>query len=137
MAEPDVLLAAAGGLPLDAAQLHEAGIGAGQWAALPQAVQRGEAFFFEGWGLPRVVDALHKLCHDAMARRAGAPARYFPAASVPVPGALSALAAWQARLQALAAHAEHPWNEPLLVEALVLQGQSALAAPPVFATLPA
>jgi DNA polymerase-3 subunit delta' len=134
--DPAVLLAAAGGLPLEAAQLHGQGIGARQWAALPQAVQRGEASFFEGWGLPRVVDALHKLCHDAMATRTGAAARYFPTASVPAPGSSAGLAAWQGRLQALAAHAEHPWNEPLLVEALVLQGQSALSASPVFATLP-
>jgi DNA polymerase-3 subunit delta' len=135
--DPAVLLAAAGGLPLDAVRLHQAGIGASQWAALPQAVQRGDPGFFDGWGVPRVIDALHKLCHDAMVRRAGGAPRYFPPGAVPAAGASAAVAAWQQRLQALAAHAEHPWNEPLLVEALVLQGQSALSGRGVFATLQA
>ena len=135
--DPALLLAGAGGLPLEAKRLHEAGIGARQWAELPQAVQRGEATFFEGWGVPAVVDALHKLCHDAMVTRAGGVPRYFPASTVPPGDTSAALAAWQGRLQALAAHAEHPWSEPLLVEALVLQGQLALSAKPVFATLTA
>ena len=133
--DPGVLLAASGELPLEALQLHEAGIGAAQWAALPQAVQRGDPACFEGWGVPRVIDALHKLCHDALGRQAGGASRYFPAQTVPVSGSLAATVAWQQRLQALAAHAEHPWNEPLLVEALVLQGQSALSARGALATL--
>lgn len=137
VADAAVLLAAAGGLPLDAARLHEEGIGARQWAALPQAVQRGDASCFDGWGVPRVIDALHKVCHDAMARHAGGAPCFFPAGSIPLTRGLAGLAAWQARLAALAAQAEHPWNEPLLVEALVLQGQSALGAGQVFATLPA
>lgn len=133
--EPAVLLAAAGGLPLEARRLHEAGISGRQWAAVPDAVRRGEAATFEGWGVPRVIETLHKLCHDAMVRRAGSAPRYFPVGAVPASGSPTALSAWQARLQALAAHAEHPWNEPLLVEALVLQGQSALAGKTAFATL--
>lgn len=133
--DPALLLAAAGGLPLDAWRMHEAGIGAQQWSALPDAVRRGDAAFFEGWGVARVVDALHKLCHDAMVRRAGGMARYFPAACVPAGGSAAALAAWQGKLQAVAAHAEHPWNEPLLVDSLVLQGQAALSGAQAFATL--
>ncbi len=133
--EPSVLLAATGGLPLEARRLHETGIGAQQWAAMPEAVRRGDASFFEGWGVPRVVDALHKLCHDAMVRRAGGAARYFPPGVVPASSNAASLAAWQDKLRSLAAHAEHPWNEPLLVESLVLQGQSALATGPAFATL--
>ena len=135
--EPAVLLAAAGGLPLDALRLHEAGVGGPQWAALPQAVQKGDPACFEGWGVPRVIDALHKLCHDALVRRAGGTTRYFPAKAVPASGSPTAIVAWQQHLQSLAAHAEHPWNEPLLVEALVLQGQSALSGRGALATLQA
>ncbi|MFM7706087.1 MAG: DNA polymerase III subunit delta' [Rubrivivax sp.] len=129
-AVPDapVLLAASGGLPLEAWRLHESGIGARQWESLPQGIQRGDPSCVEGWGVPRVVDALLKLCHDAGARRVGGVPRYFPASCLPLVDGLGALVAWQARLLALAAHAEHPWNEPLLLEALVLQGQAALAA---------
>lgn len=135
--EPAVLLAAAAGMPLEAALLHEAGIGASQWTALPEAVRRADPSFFEGWGVPRVIEALLKLCHDVMVVRAGGAPRFFPADAVSGAARLEPLAAWQRKLQALAAHAEHPWNEPLLVEALVLQGQSALAPRAVFDTLQA
>lgn len=135
VAQPEVMLAAAGGLPLDALELHAAGIGAPQWAGVPQAVRQGHAAFFEGWGVRRVVDALVKLCHDAMVEQAGGEARFFPASARPLGGSPQALAAWHARLRTLAAHVDHPWNEPLTLEALVLQGQSALGSPARFATL--
>jgi DNA polymerase-3 subunit delta' len=41
--EPAVLLAAAGGRPLDALALQRAGIGAAAWKALPAALARGQA----------------------------------------------------------------------------------------------
>jgi len=135
VARPEVMLAAAGGLPLEAFELHAAGIGAAQWAGVPQAVRQGHAAFFEGWGVRRVVDAMVKLCHDAMVEQAGGAARFFPATARPLGGSPQALAAWHARLRTLAPHVDHPWNEPLTVEALVLQGQSALGTPARFATL--
>jgi DNA polymerase-3 subunit delta' len=75
--------------------------------------------------VPRVVDALLKLCHDALARAAGAAPRYFPAASVPSAG-VNALLAWQRSLLRVARHDEHPWHEGLLVDALVAEGRGAL-----------
>lgn len=124
VAEPAVLLAAAGGLPLTAHALAQAGLDAAAWARLPQQVARGA-------GLPELppaqwVGVLLKLCHDAMAVAAGAPPRYFPEGSVPRAGSLARLDAWRGRLLTVAAHAEHPWHAPLLTERLLAQAQAAL-----------
>jgi len=89
-------------------------------------VQRGEAGTFSGWPLPRLVDALQKLCHDAACVAAGAAPRYFQAASLPPAANPAALTAWSAELMRVARHAEHPWSQALLVESLVQQGQRAL-----------
>jgi len=123
-----VLLAAAGGRPLEAKALAEAGIAGAHWRALPQAVAQGRAQALAGWPVPRVVDALNKLCHDAMALAAGGAPRYFPAGSVPPGATLPALNAWASELARVARHDEHAWNEGLLVESLVSQGRAALAA---------
>ena len=132
VAESQVLLAACSGRPLDALALAEAGVDGAAWARLPQAVARGQAGVFGGWPVPRVLDALQKLCHDAMAIAAGAGARYFPSAALPAAAAgtpaanLAALSAWSEELARVARHAEHPWNEALLTEAMVTAGARAL-----------
>jgi DNA polymerase-3 subunit delta' len=122
-----VLLGACSGRPLDALAWSRAGVNADTWAALPQAVARGQAAPLAGWPVPRVVDALQKLCHDALSRAAGGPARYFPADRVPSHGRPAALADWSRELQRVARHDEHPWNEGLLVDALVQGGAIALS----------
>lgn len=114
-----VLLAASDGQPLQAAALAAMGVDAHAWLALPQAVASGHAAVFAGWPAPRVLDALHKLCHDLMVVAAGGAPRYFPAQSLPAAPPLSALARWSRSLARVARHVEHPWNEGLLVEALV------------------
>ena len=126
---PEILLAACSGRPLDALALAQGGVDAAAWTALPAAVARGQAVALAGWPVPRMIDALCKLCHDAMARAGGAPARYFPNEVVPAHGAWPALAAWSQELARCARHAEHPWNEALMLDALVSQGRLALAAP--------
>ena len=126
VAQPQTLLAACSGRPLDALALALDGIDADTWAALPGAVARGHASALAGWPLPRALDALHKLCHDAMACAAGGVARYFPKA--PSRGQLAALTAWLGELDRVARHDEHPWSEGLLLEALVRVGAEALAA---------
>jgi DNA polymerase-3 subunit delta' len=122
-----VLLAAAGGRPLDAAQLAADGVQAAQWRALPAAVERGDARPLAGWPVPRVIDALQKLCHDAMTVCVGATPRYFPADALSGTADLQQLAAWSKALSRAARHDEHPWNAPLLAEALVLDGAKAWA----------
>ena len=125
-----VLLAACAGRPLDALALVQAGVDANAWAALPAAVAAGHAGALAGWPVPRALDALQKLCHDALARASGGPARYFPSAAVPARAHIARLVVWAQALQRVARHAEHPWSEPLLLEALVRGGAHALAAAP-------
>ncbi len=141
----EVLLAAAGGRPLDAQALAGAGIDAAAWARLPAAVARGDAAALSGWPVPAIVDALAKLCHDAMAQAVGTAPRFFPPGAVPRGATLPALVDWQRDLLRLARNDEHPWHEPLLVDALVAAAAAVLgSAPPPsspvaqrrFATLP-
>ena len=143
VAQPDVLLSACSGRPLDALALAQAGVQAEHWRALPAAVAQGQPGALQGWPLPRVLDALHKLCHDAMAAAAGAPLRYFPQGSVSAAASLPALADWSRELGRIARHDEHPWNEGLMLDALLAAGARALrksastrpAAAPGFDTL--
>jgi len=134
VADAAVLLAAAGGRPLEARELVAAGIDARTWIALPAAVARGHAAAMPEWALPRTIDTLQKLCHDAQAVAAGGRPRYFPLEAI-APGArLPALVQWGRTLSRISRHDEHPWNEGLLVEALVAEGhacwQDATTAPP-------
>ncbi len=128
VAQPDVLLAACNGRPLEARALAAAGVDAAAWAALPGAVARGHTGGLSGWPPPLLVDALQKLCHDALARSVGGSPRYFPAASLPAAAALPGLLDWANELSRVARHADHPWSEGLLLDALVQQGRQALAS---------
>jgi DNA polymerase-3 subunit delta' len=131
VAQPEVLLAACSGRPLDALALAQAGIDAAAWSALPAAVARGQATAMAGWPVPQAVDALQKLCHDAMARASGAPAVYFPTECVPAGSAWLALTSWSQELARIARHEDHPWQEALMIDALVTQGRLAMTpAPP-------
>ncbi len=127
--EADLLLAASSGRPVDALALAQAGVLAEHWRALPAAVARGQPGALAGWPLPRVLDALQKLCHDAMAVATGAAPAYFPRGSVPAGAALPALAAWSRELGRIARHDEHPWHEGLMLDVLLAHAARALAAP--------
>ena len=128
--QPDVLLRACSGRPLDAWDLAQVGVQAEQWQALPKAVARGQLGAMQGWSLPRVLDALHKLCHDAMAASMGALPLYFPAGSVPAGASMGALSAWSRELDRVTRHDEHPWNEGLMLEALLAAAARALKPGP-------
>lgn len=127
IAGAEVLLAGCSGRPLDALALARQNVDAATWSRLPLAVARGQAAALTGWPVPLALDALHKVCHDAMARAAGAGTRFFPADAVPAGASLAALAGWQRELARAARHDEHPWNEGLLLDALVTAGAAALA----------
>ncbi len=137
VADARVLLAGCGGRPLEVAALLSAGVNAQAWAALPAAVMAGQAAALAGWGVPRAVDALYKLCLDGLSAAMGAAPRYFPASPALGRGDSARLAAWSRELARVARHAEHPWNEALLVEALVKQGALAWASPRQAAKPPA
>ena len=126
VAQPEVLLAAAGGQPLEALAWSAQGIDAALWLRLPAMVAQGDASALAGWPLPLLVDALHKLCHDLLCSAVGAAPRYFPASALPKGGGVASLTAWSQALAGHARHAEHPWNAPLMAEALVQQGQRAI-----------
>lgn len=129
VAQPDVMLAAAGGQPLEALAWVQEGIDAVSWTRFPKQVAGGEAAPVAGWPLPLLVEALQKLCHDAMCLASGAPPRYFPPAALPTGAALPALVAWSKALRDAQRHAEHPWNMPVMTESLVLQAAQALKSP--------
>lgn len=126
VAQAGRLLAAAGGLPHAALALHEDGIEAETWSRIPAWVHSGQGAGLASWPVARVVEALHKLCHDLMRLVAGGEGRYFDApalAAAARPGlpAMNELAAWERELLRAARHDEHPWHAPLRIEALVAQ----------------
>lgn len=118
---PEVLLAAAGGSPIEALErAQQFGIDAAAWSALPAAVLAGQTAPVAAWPLPVLVDALHKLCHDLLCVAAGAPPRYFARKSLPAAtGDVERLADCARSLADEARHAEHPWHAALACEALV------------------
>ena len=128
--QPAVLLAAAGGQPEDALAWAREGLDARSWLSLPAQVVRGELGALASWPLARVIDALMKLCHDAMRVDVGAAPRYFPTATLPRGAPAERLAPFQRELQRVARHAEHPWQATLTIESLVLQAREAWAVTP-------
>ncbi|KNZ31717.1 MAG: hypothetical protein AD742_16090 [Methylibium sp. NZG] len=133
----EVLLRATGGQPLEALDWAGQGVEARLWDELPRLVARGDGAALANWPLPRLVDALQKLCHDLHCRAAGAQPRYFTQLPQASDGALPALSAWAKALALAARQAEHPWHAALMTESLLQQGQAALAAAGAARTAPA
>ncbi|HET9821878.1 MAG TPA: DNA polymerase III subunit delta' [Burkholderiaceae bacterium] len=124
LAEPEVLWAAAGGLPQAALAWHQEGIDAAAWRRVPADVRRGAAKTLAAWPLPRVVDALQRLCHDLLAIAVGGEPRYFEASWLeplrqPRAPAVDALVTLERELRVAARHDDHPWHAALRVEALL------------------
>ena len=138
VSDAHLLLAATSGAPLEALRMFQDGLSGALWNEIPRAVARGDASIFDKWPVPRVVDALLKVCHDAvvhaLAPNAGPDAegaqRFFPAWKGPA-ASLQALDLWRAQLLRVARHADHPWQEALLLESLLAQAQTALTPPRV------
>ncbi len=125
--QANVLLRAAGGRPADALQMAPVGE---RWSLLPKAVQRGDVNVFKDWTPAQTVDALHKLCHDLLAVKAGAAPRFFVAADLPKGGTWQSLSAWAKALGETRRTVEHPFNPGLMQAALVSQAQLALNSRP-------
>ena len=122
VADPQALLRAAGGSPLEALAWAGEGLTAALLAALPGRLAAGDASLLAGRAIPRVVDLLLRLAHDLQVQAAGGTPRYFDAAWLPGGAAdPAALRHWQAALLRTARHDEHPWNAGLLIESLVSQ----------------
>ncbi|HCY15493.1 MAG: DNA polymerase III subunit delta' [Curvibacter sp. GWA2_64_110] len=125
-----ILLRAAGGRPEDALRFAASGRDPKSWSALPRAVARGEVGALKDWTPPQLIDALHKLCHDLLARQSGAAPRFFDVAELPQASSLAALSAWAQELAAASRTAEHPFNSGLMLEDLVSRARIALNSKP-------
>ena len=122
-----VLLRAAGGRPNDALRMLPV---CDSWRQLPQAVRWGDVSVFKNWMPAQVVDALHKICHDQLAVKAGSVPRFFASSDLVAGGTWASLTAWAKALSASMRTVEHPFNPGLLQEALVSQAQIALNSKP-------
>ena len=130
LTDAQVLLAAAGGQPLTARDRQQLGLDARSWPQLPQALMQGAATALNQWPLPLVVETLQKLCHDLACSAQGAAPRYFPVGSLPAAPDLSLLTTWAQELGKVARHAEHPWNQNLKIETLLLQARAIMRPRP-------
>ena len=126
VASAEVVLAAAGGQPLDALEWVREGLDAKLWARLPAIVAQGDASSLAGWPIVRVVDALQKLCHDVLSVSVGAAPRFFPAGAVTARTGTAPISQWSRELLRAARQAEHPLNAGLMIEALVSRARLAL-----------
>jgi DNA polymerase-3 subunit delta' len=125
-----VLLRAVGGRPADALAWAGVGRDAQSWVRLPRAVARGDLGVFKDWSAAEIVDALHKLCHDLLARQVGAAPRFFDLDDMPQGGSIASLTGWSKALSVTTRTVEHPLNPGLMLEALVSQAQIALNLTP-------
>lgn len=123
--QPGQLLAAAGGQPLEALAWAACGLDANTIARLPEAVLCGDASDLGRLPVPRAIELLQKLCHDALLGCVGAPPRYFLELPAMPHAHATRLHSWADALARASRHAEHPWNASLMVESLVLQGRRA------------
>jgi DNA polymerase III subunit delta' len=132
LAQAEVLLHAAGGQPLTAWAWAQDGLSAATWQALPQHVCSGDASVFSSWSLPRLVDALQRLCYDAQCVVHQTAPRYFPAEVLKLaltsaqPMSTDRLTAWAKDLRCSARQASHPWQAGLMMEVLIQRARCAL-----------
>jgi DNA polymerase III subunit delta' len=95
---------------------------------LPQALARGDWSSLSEQPPATQLDVLQKLCHDLMARAAGAPSRFFPQDQLPPPPPWRVLALWSRELALAARSVEHPYQAGLLQEAWAARAREALGA---------
>jgi DNA polymerase-3 subunit delta' len=129
-AQVAVWLQAAGGRPQDALAWGAAGLTAQAWAGLPAALARGDWSGLSDWPAAQQLAVLQKLCHDLMARGAGAATRYFAPEQLPAAPPMSVLAVWARELMAAARTVEHPFNAGLLQEAWAARTRQVLRPRP-------
>ena len=126
--EPEVLLRACSGRPLEVLDWVRLGIDAPAWKAIPGLITKGREAGLAEWPLPLVVQTLLKLCHDMLCIAASSTPRYFPLDSIASGSNFAALTDWAAQLRRDARQCEHPWNAGLKIESLVMQAQIALCS---------
>lgn len=121
-----ILLNASGGRPDDAMLYVQSGRLAADWAQFPRAMARGDVGFVKDWTAGQLIDGLHKLSHDMLARQVGAPPRFFEVKDLQGSGTLGKLSEWSRELALATRTMDHPFSAGLMLEALVAQAQTAL-----------
>jgi DNA polymerase III subunit delta' len=128
-ADAMVLLQATDGRPNEALALATEGLTATQWTQFPRAVHSGQVASQSGWSPMRWVDSLQKLAVDVAQVMQGGTPRYFPQTSLaPVldKADLASITQWYRQLVNDRKTIEHPYNGPLLIDALVIGARRAL-----------
>lgn len=126
-ADPQVMLAAAGGRPAQALYMIEQGMNAQKWVQIPRALSTGNVAAFDGMLPAQMLDIASKLCHDLLAIHAGAAPRFYPLKALPRRVNEKAVLDWSKEVMQAQRVAEHPWNVPLYTQALVCAAQKALS----------
>ena len=108
---------AAGGRPQEALAWARLGVTARLWADLPRQLAQGDWSAIVDWPIPRQLQVLMLLCHDAMAVATGAPPRYFAAEALPPDPVARRLSGYWRALQQAWRTAEHPLQAGLWAEA--------------------
>ena len=128
-ATAEALLRSAGGRPDEVLRQSNAGRSPSWWAALPKAMQQGDASHLAELTPAQAIDALQKLCHDLVLHSSGAQPRFFLSSQLPsCQASVMALTDWFKRLMHSARTAEHPFNAGLMLEALANDAQQALTS---------
>lgn len=125
----EVLLRTAGGRPNDVLNQTALGLSPAWWAALPKAMQQGQAGHLSDLSPALAIEALQKLCHDLVLRQSGAAPRFFEVQHLPsCQASLQTLSDWHKRLMQSARTADHPFNAGLMLEALANDARQCLLA---------
>jgi DNA polymerase-3 subunit delta' len=122
-----VALKAQGGRPQAALHWAQSGQDPAHWAALPQAMARGDGQAVRDWTPQQVISAQQQLCHDLLALAVDAKPRFFSAKDLRPGVPLAVLSQWGVSLQAHRRTMDHPYNPGLFIEALMAEAHTVLA----------
>jgi DNA polymerase-3 subunit delta' len=126
-AQAAIALRARGGRPQAALAWAQSGQDPTHWAALPQALARGDLQAVRDWTPQAVLGAQQQLCHDLMALAVAAQPRFFNEKDLQAGVPLAVLSQWGKSLQAHRRTMDHPFNPGLFIEALMAEAHSVLA----------
>ena len=126
-AQAAIALRAQGGRPQAALHWAQSGQDIAHWAALPQALARGDLQAVRDWTPQQVLSAQQQLCHDLMALAVNGQPRFFSAKDLRNGTSLAVLSQWAKSLQMHRRTMDHPFNPGLFIEALMAEAHTVLA----------